>query len=100
MKHRFFYLVVAVLLAGISDLDAQKNAAMRTDLIFWDMYEAMGGKNSMPSWVWAEPPLANKDFTHFNHEGSRIISNMLYNAIMLEYHNYRKEKNQPGEDKE
>ncbi|MGC9331693.1 MAG: hypothetical protein ACP5DZ_07445 [Bacteroidales bacterium] len=109
---------MAIVVIGISDMstkkgtkyvsydciekirNAQKNAAMRADVVFWDMYEAMGGENSMPSWVWAEPPLAKKDFTHFNLEGARIISNMLYNAIMLEYHNYRKEKNQPGEDKE
>ncbi|MFP4664230.1 MAG: GDSL-type esterase/lipase family protein [Bacteroidales bacterium] len=80
--------------------DAQKKAATEAGVAFWDMYEAMGGENSMPSWVWADPPLANKDFTHFNVEGARIISNMLYNAIMLEYHIYRNqkvEKNETGE---
>ncbi|MDA3819341.1 MAG: hypothetical protein PF590_02580, partial [Candidatus Delongbacteria bacterium] len=109
---------MAIVVIGISDMstkkgtkyvsydciekirDAQKNAAMRADVVFWDMYEAMGGENSMPNWVWADPPLAKKDFTHFNLEGARIISNMLYNAIMLEYHNYRKEKKQPGEENE
>ncbi|MFW5804963.1 MAG: hypothetical protein ACOCVX_00395 [Bacteroidales bacterium] len=109
---------MAIIVVGISDMstkkgtnyvtydciehirDAQKNAANRADVVFWDMYEAMGGENSMPSWVWAEPPLAKKDFTHFNLKGSRIISNMLYNAIMLEYHDYRKVKNQPDAEKE
>jgi lysophospholipase L1-like esterase len=69
--------------------DAQKNAAMDAGFAFWDMYEAMGGENSMPSWVWADPPLANTDFTHFNVKGSKIISNMLYNALMLEYRAYK-----------
>jgi len=70
--------------------DAQKNAAMDAGFAFWDMYEAMGGENSMPSWVWADPPLANTDYTHFNVQGSKIISNMLYNALMLEYRAYKK----------
>jgi lysophospholipase L1-like esterase len=69
--------------------DAQKNAAMDAGFAFWDMYEAMGGENSMPSWVWADPPLANTDFTHFNVQGAKIISNMLYNALMLEYRAYK-----------
>ncbi len=70
--------------------EVQKNAAMKAGFAFWDMYEAMGGENSMPSWVWADPPLANTDFTHFNVKGSKIISNMLYNALMLEYREYKK----------
>ncbi len=98
---------IAVIVIGVSDMskkdgtnyvsydaihkirDAQKNAAMHSGFSFWDMYEAMGGENSMPSWVWADPPLANQDFTHFNVRGSKIISNMLYNALMLEYRNYQ-----------
>lgn len=65
--------------------DAQRNAAFRTGCAFWDMYEAMGGKNSMVAWVQSTPPLANKDFVHFNPKGSKIISHMLYKAIMENY---------------
>ncbi len=68
--------------------DAQKNAAFRANCAFWDMYKAMGGKNSMPAWVFANPPLANKDFTHFNYKGSVILSSMFYNALMKEYRAY------------
>ena len=75
---------------------ALKNATIRSGYCFWDLYEAMGGKNSMPSWVFAQPPLAGKDFTHFNHKGARIISNMLYNALMFEYQNYL--NNTPAKD--
>ena len=53
--------------------DAQKNAAKNTGCAFWSMYEAMGGHNSMPSWVFANPPLAQKDFIHFNRKGGHII---------------------------
>lgn len=72
--------------------DAQKNAAFRAGCAFWDMYEAMGGKNSMPSWVFAKPALAQKDFTHFNYRGSKIIGDMFYNAFKYEYNKYLKTK--------
>lgn len=77
--------------------DALKNASQRAGFCFWDLYEAMGGENSMPSWVFAKPPLAGKDFTHFNHRGARIISNMFYNALMSEYRNYLNQAKESNE---
>lgn len=68
--------------------DAQRNAAKNTNSAFWDLYAAMGGENSMPSWVFAEPPLAKKDFIHFNRKGGHIVAQMLYNALMEEYGKY------------
>lgn len=70
--------------------DAMRNAAFRSGCGFWDMYEAMGGKNSMPSWVFAEPPLAVTDFTHFTYRGSVIIANMFFNAIYHEYQAWKR----------
>lgn len=69
-------------------LKAQRMAAKKTDCAFWDLYHAMGGQNSMPEWVFAKPPLARKDFTHFNRRGSYIVAQMLFNALMKEYNNY------------
>jgi lysophospholipase L1-like esterase len=65
--------------------DAMRNAAFDNGCAFWDLYTAMGGKNSMVSWVQNEPPLASKDYTHFNSRGARYIGEMLYNAIMSDY---------------
>ncbi len=70
--------------------DALRKAAFKADCAFWDTFKAMGGENSMPSWVFANPPLAGKDFVHFTGQGSRIIGQMLYKAIMLEYNSYLK----------
>lgn len=70
--------------------DALKNAAFKAGCAFWDTYEAMGGKNSMPSWVFSEPPLAEKDFVHFTVKGSRVVAEMFYKALMLEYNQYLK----------
>jgi lysophospholipase L1-like esterase len=64
---------------------AQKNAAFRAGCAYWDLFEAMGGENSMPSWVFAKPALANKDFTHFNEKGARMVAEMFYNALIYDY---------------
>jgi hypothetical protein len=69
--------------------DAQRSAAFRAGCAFWDTYEAMGGKNSMPSWVFADPPLARKDFTHFTYKGSVVIAKMFYKALMQDYFEYQ-----------
>jgi len=67
---------------------AQKNAAFKAGCAFWDMYEAMGGRNSMPSWVYAVPPLARPDFTHFSWKGSVVISKMFFEALMKDYNEF------------
>ncbi len=72
-----------------SVVEVLKNAALSTGSGFWDMYNAMGGYNSMPSWVNTDPELARPDYTHFSAKGARLISNMFYNALLLEYNNYK-----------
>lgn len=64
--------------------DELRNAAFLAGCGYWDMYEAMGGYNSMPSWTNAEPPLAGADYTHFTPKGAKLIANMFYNALMYE----------------
>jgi len=68
--------------------DALKKATFKANCAFWDTYEAMGGQNSMPSWVFSDPPLAEKDFIHFTIDGSKIIAQMFYQALMFEYNDY------------
>jgi len=78
-------------------VEVLRQAALSTGSGYWDMYHAMGGYNSMTSWVNAEPELARPDYTHFSARGARLIANMFYNALILEYNNYLKEK-KGGED--
>jgi lysophospholipase L1-like esterase len=68
--------------------DAQRNAAFKAGCAFWDLYTAMGGKDSMPSWVFAKPALANKDFTHFTPKGAQIVAEMLFKSLMYEYEKF------------
>ncbi len=97
----------AILLVGVSDMsrreggqyvsypnvekirDAQRNAASRSGAAFWDCYSAMGGKNSMPAWAFATPPLASKDFVHFTLRGSNLIAEMLYSSLMEAFEQYK-----------
>jgi len=72
--------------------DALKQATFRAGGAYWDMYEAMGGRNSMPAWVAADPPLAAKDYIHFSPRGARLIGEMFYNALIWEYQLFRKNK--------
>jgi lysophospholipase L1-like esterase len=60
--------------------DAMKAAAMSTGCCFWDLYEAMGGKNSMSGWV--NKGLAQKDYTHFTYKGASYVGEMLFDAII------------------
>ena len=68
--------------------DALRNAALESGFAFWDLYEAMGGYNSMPSFVHADPPLASTDYIHFTALGVNLVAEMFYNALMLEYNRY------------
>ncbi|MCY1718743.1 hypothetical protein OU798_00210 [Prolixibacteraceae bacterium Z1-6] len=69
-----------------------KKVSIENNCGYWDMYEAMGGYNSMPSWVNAQPELARPDYVHFSARGARVIANMFYNALLLEYNKYLEEE--------
>jgi lysophospholipase L1-like esterase len=64
---------------------AQQRLARRTHAAFWNLFEAMGGENTMTSWVEESPQLANKDYTHINSRGGARIAGLLYTYLMGEY---------------
>lgn len=78
--------------------DALKNACMDAGFAFWDLYEAMGGHNSMPSFVKSDPPLANTDYIHFSNLGINLVGEMFYNALMQEYEVYQSKISQLAAD--
>lgn len=75
--------------------DAQRNAAFANGCAFWDTHEAMGGRNSIYSWVHADPPLAQKDYTHLTRAGARIIGELFFRAFIQEYHKFTTIENGP-----
>jgi len=60
-----------------------KKASLEMDAGFWDLFDAMGGKNSMPAWV--EKNLAGSDYIHFSIKGASIASQLFYDALMADY---------------
>ncbi|MFC2080194.1 hypothetical protein ACFLRQ_01830 [Bacteroidota bacterium] len=76
--------------------DALREAALESDCLFWDMYEAMGGVNSIPNFVLADPPLARPDYIHFTDKGVNVMAGMFFDALMLEYGRYRTRGQEPG----
>ncbi|MHC1737278.1 MAG: hypothetical protein AB9882_04645 [Ignavibacteriaceae bacterium] len=65
-------------------IKAQKNVANTTGVVFWDLFEAMGGQNSMPKWVNSNPPLAMKDYTHMTLQGAEKIAKLFTDALLLQ----------------
>lgn len=66
--------------------DAIKRAAFEMDCAFFDMYNCMGGKNSMVTWV--EQGVAAKDYIHFSSGGARKIAVLLYTSLMNDYNEF------------
>jgi len=59
-----------------------------TGIAYWNLYEAMGGHNSMIKWVDAN--LAGKDYLHFTRDGASKVADMLFNTYLMYYRFYCK----------
>ncbi len=49
----------------------------------WDLFDIMGGLESMRKWE--EAGLAKRDKIHFTEEGYSLLGDLLYNALMAKY---------------
>ena len=74
-------------------IQAQEKIAYDNKLLFWNLFEAMGGENSMAAFANAKPALANKDYTHLNFAGGRKIGLSLARSFIYEVENYQKRRN-------
>lgn len=70
-------------------LETQKKIANQAGVALWNMFEAMGGENSMPKWVNANPPLASRDYIHFNEQGASKIAGLFLDSLMDEFNKYK-----------
>jgi len=66
--------------------DAQKRAALKAGCAFWDLFEVMGGANSILTWT--NKGLASHD-GHFTNNGQKVIGKELFNALMIEFNQYK-----------
>ena len=60
---------------------------------YWDLFDIMGGLESMKKWE--EAGLAKRDKIHFTDEGYTIIGDLLYNAFMAKYIEHLRRKTWP-----
>ena len=61
---------------------------------FWNMYEVMGGKNSMLGWV--KKGWAGGDYVHFTTQGARNIGDILVQSFTTMYDFYHLRKKHPA----
>ncbi|MDR1886937.1 MAG: hypothetical protein LBQ70_03390 [Prevotellaceae bacterium] len=66
----------------------QQAVCAETGIVFWNLFEAMGGSGSMVEMVKTKPPRANKDYTHLNFEGGKYLGEILFKAIVFEKKRY------------
>ena len=66
---------------GLRQMANQHGAA------YWSIYDAMGGWNSMKSWV--DNGYAGKDYMHFTQKGADIMGDRLAQALLLQYEYYK-----------
>jgi len=64
-------------------VEQMKKVSLEVGAGYWDLYDAMGGKNSMPAWV--AKGLAGNDYIHFSNGGARVAAQLFYDALIAEY---------------
>jgi len=68
--------------------EALKRTALENGAAYWDMFNVMGGENSMIAWVKHSPPWAGGDYIHFTEAGAEKIATTLSDAFMAHYQFY------------
>lgn len=71
-------------------INVLKDAALKNDAMFWNMYLNMGGSGTIIKWAEADTPLAAKDYVHFTIPGVKKVAQMLWEDILYEYELYKK----------
>ncbi|MEX1241479.1 MAG: hypothetical protein WEB30_17290 [Cyclobacteriaceae bacterium] len=71
--------------------NAQRMIAQETNIAFWDMFEAMGGENSMVRFVTSKPALAAKDYTHLNFNGGNKLAGSLVKSLLYGHETHEEE---------
>lgn len=57
-----------------------REVVLKNRCAFFDMYKAMGGRNSMP--IWVQENIAAKDYIHFSPAGARKMAALIYYSLI------------------
>ncbi len=98
------YPQASILVVSMPDRDQRGDAGLRTmkgveqlvayqqimasdhGVSFFNLFQAMGGRESMKKLV--DQGMANKDYTHINFKGGRHLARLLFDGLMAGYHSY------------
>ncbi|MBD3582435.1 SGNH/GDSL hydrolase family protein [Flavobacterium selenitireducens] len=69
---------------------AQKRYALTTKSGFVNLFQLMGGRESMVKWVEEEPAMAGKDYTHPNFKGAKRFASLIYGQLNQGYAQFKK----------
>lgn len=69
--------------------EMQKQAALKAGCAYWDLFNMMGGSNSIL--VWADKKMAVTN-GHFSAKGQEVVANEIVEALMIEYNMYQHRK--------
>jgi len=81
---------------GLKVEESMFNLAKKYQTGVWDMFEVMGGLNSIV--LWQKNHLARYDKIHFTHEGYSLLGDLFFSALMQDFEKYlqsKKEITQP-----
>jgi lysophospholipase L1-like esterase len=70
-------------------VSAMEEAALENGAYFWNMYQVMGGRNSMVKWVEHQPAWAASDYIHFTETGANKIAGYFVQSFMNYYDYYQ-----------
>ena len=70
----------------------QMQLAEQNKIAFWNLYEKMGGYNTMVSWVESDTSYANKDYTHLNFRGANKVAKLFYSSLNKSYDKWLKQQ--------
>jgi hypothetical protein len=67
----------------------QREIARNNKVAFWNLYQAMGGENTMVNWVEGDTVLAYKDYTHLNSVGAKKVGDLFFNKLIASKNYYQ-----------
>lgn len=70
-------------------IDSLRSVALANGAMFWNMYDVMGGKNSMQKWVSHSPAWATTDYIHFTEKGASRIAEVFMQSLNNSYDYYQ-----------
>ncbi len=62
-------------------VQTQNETAKKNKVAFWNLYFAMGGRNTIANWAEADTALAYKDYMHVNERGADKIAGIFFNSL-------------------